>query len=89
MFIIQTGQPTKLSLQSRVVPLDREYSCSIVIILTLLLCVEIKENRGEMANTASIVRALFAGRLFHWYMLGESICHLRGVESILSLLFYF
>ena len=26
---------------------------------------------------------------FHCYMLDESICHFRGVRSILSLLFYF
>ena len=31
----------------------------------------------------------YTGRLFHWYMLGESIRHFRGVGSILSLLFYF
>ena len=29
------------------------------------------------------------GRLFHCYMLDESICHFGGVRSILSLLFFF
>ena len=33
--------------------------------------------------------SLYSGRLFHCYMLGKSICHFRGVWSILSLLFYF
>ena len=32
---------------------------------------------------------LYTGRLFHSYMLDESICNFRGVGSILSLLFYF
>ena len=33
--------------------------------------------------------SLYTGRLFHNYMLDKSICHFRGVRSILSLLFYF
>ena len=32
---------------------------------------------------------LFNGRLLHCYMLDASTCHLRGVWSILSFLFYF
>ena len=32
---------------------------------------------------------LYTGRLFHCYMLDQSICHFRYVGSILSLLFYF
>ena len=32
---------------------------------------------------------LYTGRLFHCYILDESICHFNGVGSILSLLFYF
>ena len=31
---------------------------------------------------------LYTGGLFHCYMLDKSICHLRVVGSILSLLFY-
>ena len=31
----------------------------------------------------------YTGGLFHCYMLDESICHFRGVRSILSLLFNF
>ena len=27
--------------------------------------------------------------MFHCYILGQSICHFRGVGSILSILFYF
>ena len=30
---------------------------------------------------------LYIGRVVHCYMLDESICHFRGAESILSLLF--
>ena len=36
-----------------------------------------------------LLNPLYTGRLFHCYMLVESICHFRGVMSILSLLFYF
>ena len=36
-----------------------------------------------------LIKPLYTGRLFHCYMLGESICHFRGVMSILSLLFSF
>ena len=31
-----------------------------------------------------ILNPLSTGRLFHCYMLDESICHFRGVGSILS-----
>ena len=34
-------------------------------------------------------KLLYKGKLFHCYMLDKSICHFRGVRSILSLLFYF
>ena len=30
---------------------------------------------------------LYTGRLFHCYILDKSICHFKGVRSILSLLF--
>ena len=32
---------------------------------------------------------LYTGGLFHYFMLKESICHFRGVRSILSLSFHF
>ena len=32
---------------------------------------------------------MYTGRLFHLYMLDESICHLKGAGSILSLFIYF
>ena len=32
---------------------------------------------------------LYSSGLFHCYMLDESICHFRGVGSVLSLFFYF
>ena len=35
------------------------------------------------------INPLYTGGLFHCYILEESICHLRGVGSVLSLLFYF
>ena len=33
--------------------------------------------------------SLYTNRLFHCYMLDESICYFKGIGSILSLLFYF
>ena len=36
-----------------------------------------------------IVNPLYTGGLFHFYMLDKSICHFRGVGSILTFLFYF
>ena len=33
------------------------------------------------------INLLYSGRLFHCYMLDESICHFRGIQSILSLSF--
>ena len=41
------------------------------------------ENDGTAINT------LYTGGLFHCYKLDESICHFKGIGSILSLLFYF
>ena len=35
------------------------------------------------------VNQLYTSGLVHCYKLDESICHFRGVGSILSLLFYF
>ena len=35
------------------------------------------------------LNSLYTGRLLHCYKLDKSICHFRGVQSILSLLFYF
>ena len=35
------------------------------------------------------INQLYTARLFHCYMLDESISHIRGTRSILSLLFYF
>ena len=32
---------------------------------------------------------MYTGRLFHSYMLNDSICHFRGARSIMLLLFYF
>ena len=36
-----------------------------------------------------LFNSLYTGGLFHCYILDESICHVRGIGSILSLLFYF
>ena len=36
-----------------------------------------------------IFNLLYTCGLFHCYMLDKSICHFRGVGSILSLLFFF
>ena len=35
------------------------------------------------------LHSLYTGEVFHCYMLYKSICHFRGVMSILSLFFYF
>ena len=35
------------------------------------------------------LKPLYIGRLFHCYMLDESTHRFRGIESILSILFYF
>ena len=32
---------------------------------------------------------MYTGRLFHCYMLDESICHFMGVRSVLSLILFF
>ena len=40
-------------------------------------------------NRKEPINPLCTRRLFHSYMLDESICHIRGVGSILSLLIYF
>ena len=39
--------------------------------------------------TYQFINPLYTGGLFHCYLLDESICHFRGVRSILSLEFYF
>ena len=52
----------------------------------LVKCILIEKHPG---NCNSCTKPLYTGRLFHYYMLGKSICHFRGVGSILSLLFYF
>ena len=39
--------------------------------------------------SANKINPLYTGGLFHCCMLDKSICHFRGVSSILSLLFYF
>ena len=49
-------------------------------------------ENGKTATSESVsiyVNPLYTDGLFHYYMLDESICHLRGVKSILSLLFYY
>ena len=44
---------------------------------------------GRLVFHNPSLNPLYTGGLFHCYMLAESICQLRGVGSILSLLFYF
>ena len=36
-----------------------------------------------------IFNSLYTGRLFHCFILEETICHFRGIRSIVLLLFYF
>ena len=46
-----------------------------------------KANSADSDHTASY--PLYTDRLFHCYMLDESICHFRDVRSILSFFFFF
>ena len=46
------------------------------------------QRRTRMKSLKGI-NPLYAGGLFHCYMLDMSICNFRGVRSILSLIFYF
>ena len=41
--------------------------------------------RPPMTLSHKVIILLYTGRLFHCYMFDESICHFRGVGSILSL----
>ena len=43
----------------------------------------------DLSVSISCFNQLYTGGLFQCYMLDESIRHVRGVRSILSLLFYF
>ena len=43
----------------------------------------------KMGLLLSTLNPLYTGGLFHCYMVDESICHFRGVRSLLLLLFYF
>ena len=53
------------------------------------MCLPIKYIKLEFVRTGqSVVNPLYTNGLFHCYMLDESICHFRGVGSILSLLVF-
>ena len=43
----------------------------------------------DLEQVSRIFDPLYTGGLFHCHMLDESICHFRGVGTILSLLFFF
>ena len=43
---------------------------------------------ASVSVDVGIFNPLYTCRLFHWYMVGESICHFRGVGSISAFLFY-
>ena len=51
---------------------------------TLVLC-----DDFVLLSEQTPFNLLYTGRLFHYYMLDEPICHFKGVGSILSLLCYF
>ena len=47
---------------------------------------------GRVASTTTysfIINPLYTGGLYHCYILDKTICHFRGVRSVLSLSFYF
>ena len=52
---------------------------------------EIFRDSDLVTSASSFLNPLYTGGLFHCYtcMLDESICHFRGVRSVLFLLFYF
>ena len=47
-------------------------------------------NQEKTDNTVYVgyINPLYTGGLFHRYMLDESICHFRGVGSILSMFLF-
>ena len=59
--------------------------------LTELYHIHSIKSLGCIAGIIQIskVKPLYTVGLFHCYMLDESICHFRGVRSILLLLFHF
>ena len=82
--IVDTEQePTKCSGVNLVC--KGKVSCSSTIL---------KENNFYVLHSAFLDKEayfnpMYTGRLFHCHMLDESICHCRGIGSMLSLLFYF
>ena len=50
---------------------------------------DVQLHLGITLFTPVTVNPLYTGGLFPCYMLEKSICHLRGLGSILSHLFYF
>ena len=59
----------------------------IVWMVAVLVYQALEENYVKIVGSS--INPWYTGRLFHCYILDESICHLRDVRSILSLLFYF
>ena len=61
----------------------------------LYTCMESNEEFAKVVSFSRNGRApahfnpLYTDRLLHCYMLDESICHFKGVGSILSFLLYF
>ena len=41
----------------------------------------------ESESTSTLISPLYTDGLFHCYMLDESICHFRGVGTVVLLLF--
>ena len=59
----------------------------ITFVICSLLSLVDKSFSGRHSVQAR--NPLYTGGLFHSYLLDESICHFRGVRSILSVLLYF
>ena len=50
---------------------------------------ETTELLNSFDSVSIYLNPLYTGGRFHFYIWDESICHFRGVGSVLSLSFYF
>ena len=61
----------------------------LIRLCSLVLVLPVSTISAVPFQAMSLINPLYTGGLFHCHILDESICHFRGVGSILSLLFYF
>ena len=63
------------------------WACSCLLIMTVTFG-QLSTQVGFVLDLI-VINLLYTGRLFLCYMLVKSICHFRGVKSLLTFLFYF